>query len=141
VHHLRDGLRRLLVRVATPGQARLHLLLEHLDHVLDHAVQLVGRATAQLGEGRRSVDQLDAHRLGALAAVDHAELDPLPCFQLGDPRRQRALGQEHVAALIAGDEPESLRRVVPLHSTRGHRRPQLHSMETTAHRKATEAAG
>jgi hypothetical protein len=84
-------------------------------------VQLFRRTATQLGQGRRRVDQLHAHRLGALATVDHTELDALPGLQLGRPGRQRALGQEHVAALIAGDEPESLRRVVPLHSTRGHR--------------------
>jgi hypothetical protein len=121
VDELRDLLSDPLVGVAAATQAGLHLRLEQLDHVFDHAVQLFGGPASQLRQPRRRVDELHAHRLRALAAVDHAELDALTRLQLGHPGRQRALGQEHVAALIAGDEPESLRRVVPLHSTRGHR--------------------
>ena len=100
---------------------QLHSMIEDMIKVLEQQVQLVGRAPPQLGQGRRGIDQLDAHGLGPLAAVDHPELHPLTGLEFGHASRQRALGQEHVTALIAGDEPESLRRVVPLHSTRGHR--------------------
>src|SRR5438270_2599588 len=40
----RDPVRALLVWVATATQVRLHLRLEQLDHVVDDAVQLLGRA-------------------------------------------------------------------------------------------------
>ena len=40
---LRYVRRGLLVRVSAPAQIRLHLGLDHLDHVLDEAVQFIGR--------------------------------------------------------------------------------------------------
>ena len=104
------------------------------------AVQLLGRPAAQLGHRRRRVEQLDPHRLRAPAAVHHAEVDPLAGLEVGDPRRQRALGQEHVAALVAGDEAVSLGRVVPLHSTRRHLRTPA-SLEDRVVVSPVEAAG
>src|SRR4051812_48955082 len=58
-HDLGDLLGVLAVRVTVAPQVRLHLQLEQLDHVLDQAVQLLGRATARLDDGRWRVEQPD----------------------------------------------------------------------------------
>ena len=78
---------RSLVGEPAPAQVGLHLRLEHLDHVLDQAVQLLGRAAAQLGHGRRRRPAASPAGPGALAALDHAELDPLAALELGPHRR------------------------------------------------------
>jgi MFS family permease len=70
-------------------------------------------------------DQRLVHGAGVGAFLDQAELDLLPALELGHAAGQRAAGQEHVTALVAGDEPIALCSVVPLDSTRWHRRPQL----------------
>jgi hypothetical protein len=89
VDHLSHHLGALLVGEPPPAQVRLHLGLEHLDHVFDHAVQLLGRAATQLGDGRRGIQELGAERLRALAAVDHPELEALASLEVGHTRGQR----------------------------------------------------
>jgi len=104
VDQLSHRLRGLLVGEAPSPQARQHLGLEDLDHVLDHPVQLLGGASAQLRQGGRGVQQLDPERLRATPAVHDPELDPLTALEFGHTGGQRSLGQEHIATLIAGDE-------------------------------------
>ena len=84
---LGDRLGGALVRVPAAPQVGQHLRLQYLDHVFDQAVQLLGRAATQLGHRRRRVQQLDRQRLVALAALDHAEVDPLTGLQVLHARR------------------------------------------------------
>ena len=97
-------------------------------------------APPTLATARRGADELqglvedliklleDAHaeRLLTPATVGDTELDPRAGLELLDAGGQRGLGHEDVTlAVVAGDEPEALRRVVPLDLAGGHWRPLL----------------
>ncbi len=82
----RSGLRALAVGGLAAAQRRLHLRLEQLDHVLDHALQLLRRA-AGAGERRRGVEHAQRQRLLAALAGGDAELDPRTGLELLDAAR------------------------------------------------------
>src|SRR4029079_4415388 len=55
---------------------------------------------------------------------------PLTGSEVLDAGRQGGLVHEDVPAIVTGEEPEPLVLLVPLHATRGHRRPHLPTIDT-----------
>jgi hypothetical protein len=93
-------------------------LVEQLHEVFDDRDHLVRLLAVALGSGRRDVrrclQEPHLERLRALAALNDAELDPLPLTEGGRPRRQRGRMHEDLATVIAGEEAEPLFGVIPL---------------------------
>ena len=125
-----------------PGFLRLRVLaapvdvrdpVEQLHQVLDdrdHLVRLLMRVLGDGGDGQRRLKQAHLERLGALAALGDAELDPLAlCHGLG-PCGQRGGMHEYLGTpVIAGEEAETLLGVVPL-DLAGRHEQDLTSLET-----------
>ena len=80
--------------------------------------ELLGRLAALLalagGHARGRLEERDRQRLRAAAALDDAELDARAALERGDTLGQGVGVQEHVTALVVGEEAEALLRVVPL---------------------------
>src|SRR5262249_30208821 len=119
--HLGDPASRLSVRVVPLAQLRLHGALQQRDHVLDHAVQLIGavlvlsrRVAAGLGEAGRRIDQLEAQRLRSAPARGNAKFHSLPRFESLDTGGQRRRADVHVLAVLLRQEAKPLVGVVPL---------------------------
>src|SRR5262249_6913209 len=88
--------------------------VEQLDEVLDENGHLVSALTARLGHSGRRLERPDLEGLRASAALGHAELNPLPGAQYRARRRGRCRVHEDLAAVITGEEAESLVGVIPL---------------------------
>src|ERR1700742_1902385 len=105
---LGDPASRLAVRVAAFAQLGLHGALQQRDHVLDHAVQLVGtvlvlgrhRFAARLGEAGRRLNQLEAQSLRAAPAGSDTEFHLLGRLEPLDPSGQRRRADVHVLAVL-----------------------------------------
>jgi MFS family permease len=125
-----------------PGFLRLRVLaapvdirdpVEQLHQVLDdrdHLVRLLVRVLGDGGDGRRRLEEPHLERLGALAALRDAELDPLPLRHGLRPRGQRGGMHEYLGTpVIAGEEAETLLGVIPL-DLAGRHAQDLTSLET-----------
>jgi hypothetical protein len=125
-----------------PGFLRLRVLaapvdvrdpVEQLHEVLDdrdHLVRLLVRVLGGGGDGRRRLKQPYLERLGALAALRDAELDPLPLRHGLRPCGQRGRVHEYLGPpVVAGEEAETLLGVVPL-DLAGRHEQDLTSLET-----------
>src|SRR5699024_10527404 len=128
--HRRDPTSHLGVRAVTAAQLRLDGRLEHVDHVLDHPVQLVGRATTATagGPGLRDRGLLvddDPQRLWSAPSRDHVELDPLTRSERLHARQERIGADVDVLPSLLRQEAEALLRVIPLDLAAGHRDPPL----------------
>ena len=111
--------------------------VEQLHEVLDDRDHLVRLLACVLGDGGRDVGRRlkEPHleRLGPLAPLHDAELDPLSLGQGGRPGRQRGRMHEDLAPVIAGEEAEPLFGVIPL-DLAGRHEQDLTSVETWASR-------
>jgi predicted lipid-binding transport protein (Tim44 family) len=125
-----------------PGFLRLRVLaapvdvrdpVEQLHQVLDdrdHLVRLLVRVLGDGGDGRRRLKEPHLERLGALAALGDAELDPLPLRHGLRPGGQRGGMHEYLGTpVIAGEEAETLLGVIPL-DLAGRHAQVLTSLET-----------
>jgi MFS family permease len=125
-----------------PGFLRLRVLappvdvrdpVEQLHQVLDdrdHLVRLLVRVLGGRGDGRRRLKEPHLERLGALAALRDAELDPLPLRHGLRPCGQRGGMHEYLGTpVIAGEEAETLLGVIPL-DLAGRHEQDLTSLET-----------
>ena len=125
-----------------PGFLRLRVLaapvdvrdpVEQLHQVLDdrdHLVRLLVRVLGDGGDGRRRLKEPHLERLGALAALRDAELDPLPLRHGLRPCGQRGGMHEYLGTpVIAGEEAETLLGVIPL-DLAGRHEQDLTSLET-----------
>src|SRR5689334_9247601 len=117
----------LAVRVATLAQFGLHGAFQQCDHVLDHAVQLVGAVlvfgghlTTSLGQAGRRLNQLEAQRLRSAPSGGDPELHPLAGLEALDPCGQRRRADVDVFAVLLRQEAEPLVSVVPLNLARRH---------------------
>jgi MFS family permease len=124
------GFLRLRV-LATPVDVRdaveqLHQVLDDRDHL----VRLLVRVLGDRGDGRRRLKEPHLERLGALAALRDAELDPLPLCHGLRPCGQRGGMHEYLGTpVIAGEEAETLLGVIPL-DLAGRHEQDLTSLET-----------
>ena len=125
-----------------PGFLRLRVLaapvdvrdpVEQLHQVLDdrdHLVRLLVRVLGDGGDGRGRLKEPHLERLGALAALRDAELDPLPLCHGLRPCGQRGGMHEYLGTpVIAGEEAETLLGVIPL-DLAGRHEQDLTSLET-----------
>jgi hypothetical protein len=125
-----------------PGFLRLRVLaapvdvrdpVEQLHQVLDdrdHLVRLLVLVLGDGGDGRGRLQEAHLERLGALAALGDAELDPLPLCHGLRPGGQRGGMHEYLGTpVIAGEEAETLLGVIPL-DLAGRHEQDLTSLET-----------
>jgi MFS family permease len=125
-----------------PGLLRLRVLappvdvrdpVEQLHQVLDdrdHLVRLLVRVLGDGGDGRRRLEQPHLERLGALAALGDAELDPLALCHGLRPCGQGGGMHEYLGTpVIAGEEAETLLGVIPL-DLAGRHEQDLTSLES-----------
>ena len=114
--------------IAALAQLGLNRALEQRDHVLDHAVQLVGRVLV-LGRGglapgtcqaRWRVEDFDAQRLRPPTARSHTEFDALARFEPLDTGGQRRGPDIDVLAFLLRQKAEALLGVVPLNPAGRH---------------------
>ena len=125
-----------------PGFLRLRVLaapvdvrdaVEQLHQVLDdrdHLVRLLVRVLGDGGDGRGCLKEPHLQRLGALATLRDAELDPLPLCHGLRPCGQRGGMHEYLGTpVIAGEEAETLLGVIPL-DLAGRHEQDLTSLET-----------
>jgi len=120
-HHLGNPLGVATLRVAAAAQLRLYRRLQHLDHVLDEAVQLLCRPAVRLGDRRARVEHPYGQRLRTALAVRHPELDALAGLERLDTGGQRRLADVDVLTAVLGQEAEALVRIVPLDPAARHR--------------------
>ena len=122
---------RAALGVAAAAQVGLHARLQQPDHVLDEAVQILGRTPGRLDRGRRRLQQPHLQRLRPPPALRHAELDALAGFERLDPVRQCIATDVDVLSAVLGKEPEALVRVEPLDPAGRHASsPVLYSRRT-----------
>jgi hypothetical protein len=124
------GFLRLRVLAATVDVRdpveQLHQVLDDRDHL----VRLLVRVLGDGGDGRRRLEEAHLERLGALAPLRDAELDPLPLCHRLRPCGQGGGVHEYLGTpVIAGEEAETLLGVVPL-DLAGRHEQDLTSLET-----------
>ena len=124
------GFLRLRVLAATVDVRdpveQLHQVLDDRDHL----VRLLVRVLGDGGDGRRRLEEAHLERLGALAPLRDAELDPLPLCHRLRPCGQGGGMHEYLGPpVIAGEEAETLLGVVPL-DLAGRHEQDLTSLET-----------
>jgi hypothetical protein len=83
-------------------------------------VQFIGRTAVRLRHRRKGLQHLELQGLVALAAHDHAELDPLTLLQVVDAGGQGGLVHEDVSAVVLSEKAKAFVGVVPLDATRWH---------------------
>src|SRR5699024_3730422 len=120
--HTQQG--RDLGRLSAVGAAPLAITageaFRELDEILGDDDHLIGFFPACLDHRVLGVQQLHLEGLGTLAPLGHPERDPLSRTQRGGSGGQGGGMHEHLTAIVAREETETLVSVVPLDLAGGH---------------------